>query len=207
MEGFSVVNGKATDTSGGGGVLLTKHVVIRQSVLGGVLQDGPNVRLGSAESITFHMWLRVAQGQRAASIFQLGSTDETGFCAAWKYMISLEMTYPPGDSNGYLNYWVSNENVSNTTSVYSSQCSEHFPVSTWVQLVIIHTQGKSVFFYIDGQNIAAKDAQAAVFPPDIYRNALNFNSGRVMSGLHSNCMGNIDDLNAWSMSDFYIWNR
>jgi hypothetical protein len=99
LEGFSVQNGKSPDTSGGGGLLITKHVDVGKRVLGADLAEGLSSQLGAGDgNITYHMWLRINKGKRAASIFQLGAAADAGICATWNYMISLEMTYPPGES-------------------------------------------------------------------------------------------------------------
>ena len=122
-------------------------------------------------------------------------------------MISLDMTYAPGDSNGYLYYWVTDEDVSDTDPVYRARASQPIPEGAWVQVVIMHTRGEGVLFYIDGQNVPTINDKPPVFPPNVYRNAVNFNAGRNMVGLKDRCAIAVDDRNTFSMSDFFVWNR
>jgi hypothetical protein len=112
-----------------------------------------------------------------------------------------------GYSNGFLSYWITDENVSTTEPVYSASASQPFPDSSWVQLVIIHTRSAGVLFYIHGQNVPAVHERPPAFPPDVRRNMLNFNGGRKISGSEDRCVSTVDDRTTFAMSDFYIWNR
>jgi hypothetical protein len=207
VDGLSIRNGKSPDTSGGGGLLISKHVDIGKEVLGATVQDAASMRLGASSNITYHMWLRINEGKRAASIFQLGAANLTRKCDSWHYMISLEMTYAPGDVNGYLHYWVTDERVSETTPVYSARSRSPFPTNSWVHLVLIHSRDQGLIFYIDGQTVPLVHSEPRAFPPNVYRNMLNFNGGRPMVGAMDRCVAQVDDRTAYSISDFYMWNR
>jgi hypothetical protein len=175
--------------------------------MGSSLPDGPTARIGVGEDITYKMWLRIKKGKRGGSIFQLGAPESIDGCAIWNYMISLEIKYAPEDANGYLYYWVTDENVSVTEPVYAATSTNPFPPSSWVHVVIVHTRTEGVVLYVDGQNVPVVHDKPPVFPPNVHRGAVNFNSGREIRSSKKNCFSMVDDRNEFSMTDFFIWNR
>ncbi len=176
-------------------------------VMGSSLRDGPGVRIGLGEDITYHMWLRIKKGKRGGSIFQLGAPESPDNCAIWNYIITLEVQYALEDTNGYLKYWVSDEDVSVSEPVYAVTSTKPFPESSWVHVVIIHTHTDGAIFYVDGQNVPVVHNKPPVYPPDVHRGAVNFNSGREIKSSKKNCFSLVDDRNEFSMTDFFIWNR
>jgi hypothetical protein len=122
-------------------------------------------------------------------------------------MISLEMNYAPEDSDGYLSYWITDERVSITSPVYTARSTKPFPENRWAHLVIIHERTEGVVLYLDGQNVVVAHDNPPVFPPNVYRDALNFNSGRGMQGSPKYGFNRVDDRIGFSISNVFIWNR